>query len=97
MDTKIYASNPDRLLVEIGFAGAQYGLIQPVADLASHLGNQENTKAASILILGVLSIAMKDYDGAVKIFKSVQDNPSYSKFSDTAKNFESIANQVSKK
>lgn len=96
MDMKIYANNIDRLLVEIGFAGAQYGLINPVADLASFLGQAEKTKPASLLILGVLSISTKDYQGAIKIFKGIQDNPSYSKFCEQAKSFESITQQIIK-
>lgn len=96
MDMKIYNNNLDRLLVEIGFAGAQYGLIQPVADLSAYLGKAEKTKPASLLILGVLSIATKDYDGAIKIFKGIQENPSYSQFCDHAKSLESITNQIKK-
>jgi hypothetical protein len=96
MDMKAYTNNPDRLLVEIGFAGAQYGLIQPVADVASHLGQSDKTRAASLMILGVLSIAMKDYAGAIKLFKGIQDNPSYGVFSEQAKSLEAIVNQIKK-
>lgn len=95
MDMKQYTASPKRLLVEIGFAGAQYGLVQPTMSLAQHLGRDDNTRPASILILGLLNISMRNYDGARQILQSFCETKAYEKYHPQAENFLKVLNQIS--
>ena len=94
-DATIFAKNPDRLLVEIGFAGAQYGLYMPVMAIATHLGVAEKTRCASILMLGVLNLSLKNYAGARTIFRAVVENPAYSTYHQEASALLAVVNNIS--
>ena len=94
MDTSAYTNNPERLLTEIGFMGAQYGLYLPVMAIATTLGKEDKTRPASVLMLGVLNIALKNYGGARAIFQGVVDTKGYDKYVADAKAFLSIVDQV---
>ena len=94
MNIADYTNNPDRLLTEIGFTGAQYGLYMPVMAIATHLGKVDKTRAPSVLMLGLLNISMKNYTGARTILQAVADTKEYSAFATDALAMLAILNQI---
>lgn len=94
MNTQTYKQNPNRLLVEVGFAGAQYGLFQPTMAIARYLGNQEKTRAPSMLMMGLLMISMGNHKGATDIFQAVLDTELFKVYHAQAKEFLDLVKQV---
>lgn len=93
MDLTHYTHKPGALLAEIGFAGAQYGLLEPAYDIAQTMTRDEKSRAAGTLLIGIIALAERQIEQAKLIFKSVQDNPLYATFHEEAKTLEAIANQ----
>lgn len=75
----------EKLMTQIGFAGAQYGLHMPVLCLATYLGKKDQTRPASVLMLGVLNISLKNYEGARTIFTTFLQTKGYEPFYPEAK------------
>ena len=95
MDTTHFSKNPERLLAEAGFAGAMYGMYMPVMSIATYLGKMDKTRPASILMLGLLNISLKNYDGAREIFTSFLATKSYEAYHGEAKALLETANKIS--
>lgn len=96
MNTQTYANNPNRLLVEVGFAGAQYGLVNPTMAIAQYLGAQDKTRAPAMMIMGVLMISMRNLDGAKQIFQAVLDAEAFKTFHPQAQDFLNLTQQLQK-
>ena len=77
----------DRLLVQIAFTGAAYGLVDPVFAIATYLTKRERTKGVALLILGMLLTATKNYADAKKSFEAVLAEQAFTRFHDEARTF----------
>jgi hypothetical protein len=94
MDIADLSKNPQRLLVQIGFAGAHYGLFVPVLAIAKYLGNSDQTRAPSLIMLAILDISLGNSKGAKEILHSLLDNPGYSHFhEETAQILKAVFNE----